>query len=71
MIETLPIFSYCGECVAKDISASISEVEIELLKEYQHQGISYKAITRMLNKLVKEYEKIEPYNYESQFLLSV
>lgn len=74
VIETIPEIAYCGECAVKDISVSIPEVEIELMKEYRHQGIGYKAIIMMLNKLVKEhgkqefYVKIEPDNYASQFL---
>lgn len=65
---------YCGECAIKDISADIPEIEIELMKEYQHQGIGYKAITIMLNKLSEKYgkrefcAKIDPDNYASQFL---
>lgn len=74
MIETIPNFSYCGECAVKDISADIPEIEIELMREYQHQGIGYKAIIMMLNKLSEKYgkqefyAKIEPDNYASQFL---
>lgn len=74
VIELLPENSYCGECAVKDISANIPEIEIELMKEYQHQGIGYKAIIMMLDRIVKEYGKqefyvkIEPDNYASQFL---
>lgn len=74
VIETIAENSYCGECAVKDISANIPEIEIELMQEHQHQGIGYKAIIMMLNKLTKEhgkqefYVKIEPDNYASQFL---
>lgn len=74
VIETISDFSYCGECAVKDISADIPEVEIELMKEYQHQGIGYKAIIMLLNTLSEKYgkqeyyAKIEPDNYASQFL---
>lgn len=74
VIETIPEVLYCGECAVKDISADIPEIEIELMQEYQHQGIGYKAIIMLLNKLVKEYGKqefyvkIEPDNYASQLL---
>lgn len=74
VIETIPEFSCCGECAVKDISANIPEIEIELIQEYQKQGIGYKAIIMMLNKLAKEhgkqefYAKIEPDNYASQYL---
>lgn len=74
VIETMPENSYCGECAVKDISVNIPEIEIELMKEYQHQGIGYKAIIMLLSKLAKEYRKqefyakIEPDNYASQFL---
>ena len=52
---------YCGECAVKDISADIPEIEIELLQEYQHQGIGYKAIIMMLNEVAKQYGKREFY----------
>ncbi len=74
VIETIPEVLYCGECAVKDISADIPEIEVELIQEYQHQGIGYKAIIMLLNKLVKEYGKqefyvkIEPDNYASQLL---
>lgn len=74
VIETIPESSYCGECAVKDISVNMPEIEIELMKEYQHQGIGYKAIIMMLNKLEEKYgkqefyAKIEPDNYASQFL---
>lgn len=74
VIETIPEVLYCGECAVKDIFADIPEIEIELIQEYQHQGIGYKAIIMLLNKLVKEYGKqefyvkIEPDNYASQLL---
>ena len=55
VIETISENSYCGECAVKDISANIPEIEIELMQEYQHQGIGYKAIIMMLNKLAKEH----------------
>lgn len=72
VIETESI--YCGECAVKDISADIPEIEIELMREYQHKGIGYKAIIMMLNTLSEKYgkqefyAKIEPDNYASQFL---
>lgn len=65
---------YCGECAVKDISVDIPEIEIELLREYQHQGIGYQAIILMLNMLSEKYgkqefyAKIETDNYASQFL---
>lgn len=74
VIETVPELFYCGECAVKDISDDIPEIEIELMQEYQYQGIGYKAIIMMLNKLAKQYgkqefyAKIEPDNYASQFL---
>lgn len=74
VIEMLPENSYCGECAVKDIFADIPEIEIELMEECRHQGIGYKAIIMMLDKIVKEYGKqefcvkIEPDNYASQFL---
>lgn len=74
VIETIPEFSYCGECAVKDISVNMPEIEIELMQECQHQGIGYKAIIMMLNKLAEKYgkqefyAKIEPDNYASQFL---
>lgn len=73
VIETESI--YRGECAVKDISADIPEIEIELMREYQHKGIGYKAIIMMLNTLSEKYgkqefyAKIEPDNYASQFLL--
>ncbi len=74
VIETIPDFLYCGECAVKDISADIPEIEIELMREYQHQGIGYRAMIKMLNKLSERYgkqefyAKIEPDNYASQYL---
>lgn len=74
VIETVPENSYCGECAVKDISASVPEIEIELMKEYQHQGIGYKAIILMLENTAKKYgkqefyAKVEPDNYASQYL---
>lgn len=74
VIEMLPENSYCGECAVKDIFADIPEIEIVLMEECRHQGIGYKAIIMMLDKIVKEYGKqefcvkIEPDNYASQFL---
>ena len=65
---------YCGECAVKNISDKIPEIEIELMKEYQGQGIGYHAIIDLLNKItfnygkVNYYAKIEPDNYASQFL---
>lgn len=63
-----------GECAVKDISTNIPEIEIELMREYQHQGIGYKAMIMMFNKISEKYgrqefyAKIEPDNYASQFL---
>lgn len=74
VIETIPDFLYCGECAVKDISADVPEIEIELMREYRHQGIGYKAIIMMFNKISEKYRKqkfyakIEPDNYASQFL---
>lgn len=75
VIEKLPEHSYCGECAVKNICVDTPEIEIELMKEYQNQGIGYQSILIMLNKLAKEYGKenfyarIEPDNYVSQFLV--
>lgn len=74
VIETIRESLYCGECAVKDISVNIPEIEIELMREYQHQGIGYKAIIMMLDILSEKYgkqefyAKIEPDNYASQFL---
>ena len=74
VIETISESLYCGECVVKDISANIPEIEIELMPEYHNQGIGYKAIIMMLSKLAEKYweqefyVKMEPDNYASQFL---
>lgn len=74
VIETIPDSLYCGECAVKDICADIPEIEIELMQEYQHQGIGYKAMIMMLNKISEKYgkqefyAKVEPDNYASQFL---
>ena len=74
VIEKMPGNVYCGECAVKNISDEIPEIEIELMKEYQGQGIGYLAIIDMLNKLasdygkVKYYAKVEPDNYASRFL---
>lgn len=59
MIETIPDFLYCGECAVKDISADIPEIEIELMWEYQHQGIGYRAMIKMFNKISERYGKQE------------
>lgn len=48
VIETESI--YCGECAVKDISADIPEIEIELMREYQHKGIGYTDIIGAKNK---------------------
>lgn len=75
VIETMPEFVYCGECAVKNISSDISELEIELMPEYQHQGIGYKAMIMMFEKMKRNYEKqeflakVEPDNYASQFLM--
>lgn len=75
VIETVEKSSYCGECAVKDISARIPEIEIELMKEYWHQGIGYRAIIMMMEKLAEKYgkkefwAKVEPDNYASQFLV--
>ena len=77
VVEIRPKSLYCGECAIKDISVDIPEIEIELLQEYQHQGIGYKAIIMMLNEVVKRYgkrefyAKAEPDNYASQYLNKV
>ena len=74
VIEKMPGNVYCGECAVKNISDEIPEIEIELMKEYQGQGIGYLAIIDMLNKLAsdygkeKYYAKVEPDNYASRFL---
>lgn len=74
VIEKMPGNVYCGECAVKNISDEISEIEIELMKECQGQGIGYLAIIDMLNKLAAKYgkenyyAKIEPDNYVSRFL---
>lgn len=74
VIENLPGHVYCGECAVKNISDSIPEIEIELLKERQGKGIGYQAIVIMLNKLAEKYKKerfyakVEPDNYVSQLL---
>lgn len=74
VIEKLPECAYCGECAIKNISDSIPEIEIELLKEYQGKGIGYQAIVIMLSRIAKEYKKekfyakIEPDNYASLLL---
>lgn len=59
VIETIPECLYCGECAVKDITADIPEVEIELMQEYQHQGIGYKAMLMMFDQLAKKYGKQE------------
>lgn len=75
VIETAVKLSYCGECAVKDISAKIPEIEIELMQEYRHQGIGYRSIIMMLEKLAEKYgkqefcAKVEPDNYASQFLM--
>ena len=75
VIETVPEFAYCGECAVKNISSEIPELEIELMPEYQHQGMGYKAIIMMFDKMKRNYEKqeflakVEPDNYASQFLM--
>ncbi len=75
VIETAQESLYCGECAVKDISAEMTEIEIELLQEYQHQGIGYKALIMMFEKLAYSYgkqefcAKVEPDNYASQFLM--
>lgn len=75
VIETVEKSSYCGECAVKDISAKIPEIEIELMQEYQRQGIGYKSIIMMIEKLAEKYgkeefcAKVEPDNYASQFLM--
>ena len=61
VIETIPDFLYCGECAIKDISADIPEIEIELMREYQHQGIGYKAMIMMFDKISERYGKQEFY----------
>lgn len=74
MIETLPDYSYCGECAVKNISDNIPEIEIELMKEQQNKGIGYQSLIIMLNRLAEEYKKeklcakVEPDNYVSQLL---
>lgn len=74
VIEITDEALYCGECAVKDISADVPEIEIELIRERQHQGIGYKAMIMLLNILSKRYGKqefyvkIEPDNYASQFL---
>lgn len=75
VIETVPEFVYCGECAVKNISSDIPELEIELMPEYQYQGIGYKAMIMMFDKLKRNYgkqeflAKVEPDNYASQFLM--
>ena len=74
VIEKMPGNEYCGECAVKNIFDETPEIEIELMKEYQGQGIGYLAIIDMLNKLASDYGKeryyvkIEPDNYASRFL---
>ena len=74
VIEKMPGNVYCGECAVKNISDEIPEIEIELMKEYQGQGIGYLAIIDMLSKLASDYGKdeyyarVEPDNYASRFL---
>ena len=74
VIEKMPGNVYCGECAVKNISDGIPEIEIEVMKEYQGQGIGYLAIIDMLNKLATNYgkenycAKVEPDNHASRFL---
>lgn len=74
VIEKMPGNIYCGECAVKNICDDIPEIEIELMKEYQGQGIGYQSVVIMLNKLAVEYgkdnyyAKVEPDNYVSHFL---
>ena len=72
VIEKMSGNVYCGECAVKNISDEIPE--IELMMEYQGQGIGYRAIIDMLNKLASDYgkenfyAKIDPDNHASRFL---
>lgn len=57
---------------SESISVKILEIEIELMQEYRHQGIGYRSIIMMMEKLEEKYEfcaKVEPDNYASQFLI--
>lgn len=71
VIETIPDFLYCGECAVKDISADVPEIEIELMREYRHQGIGYKAIIMMFNKISEKYRKQKFYAKLSRIIMQV
>jgi len=74
VIETAAEHEYCGECAIKDISCDLPEIEIELLQEFQHQGIGYQAVIELMKRIERDYQKnilyarVEPDHYVSQLL---
>lgn len=65
---------YVGYCGIKNVTQEKWEIVIEILNQWQHSGIGYKAIVIMLNEIkkrlaVSEFRvRISPENYMSQGL---
>lgn len=66
---------YIGYCGVKNLSDSMWELEIELLKKWTHQGIGYMAMREFLDTVVYNTDvsefriRVNPDNYASQGLM--